>query len=365
MKRKKICTGILSLLLAFAFAVLPAAGSFGSAVYAETETDSDSGDIVGGLMSGGKEYITHCEAGILYEATTDTVLYEKNADEQLVPASMTKVMTAILALEANPDMEGSVTVPENAVYPYYCSWMNGEHLFAGETVEWNTLLEYMLELSANEAASTIAFTLCDDIHDFVDMMNEKAEELGCENTKFADPHGLSSANKTTPRDMVKICQYAMTFEKFRDAVKGVGGEIPASEYRRTPLEYYNINAVMFPDDRYDSPYAQYMTGVKTGSTPAAGYCFSGCMEKDGLVYYSCVMRGDEEMYDDERTIQGDFRDTIELYELTEGLTYDSLMAEKGPSTAVIVGIVVAVIAVAGVAFVLIKKRKKAAPADKE
>ena len=78
-----------------------------------------------------------------------------------------------------------------------------------------------------------------------------------------------------------------------------------------------------------TPYSQYVTGVKTGWTPAAGWCFSGCMEKDGLVWYSVVMGGDEEWYDEERIIQGDFRDTINLYSLTDGVTAEQLEAMHG------------------------------------
>ena len=117
-----------------------------------------------------------------------------------------------------------------------------------------------------------------------------------------------------------MCKYAMSFEQFREAVSYPDGEVPASNVRDEGFTYETTNRVMFPDDRYESPYSQYMTGVKTGWTPAAGYCFSGCMEKDGLVYYSVVMGGEEFPYKDgERVVQGDFVDTIELYSLTEGL----------------------------------------------
>lgn len=269
----------------------------------------------------GDDYITHAKAGILYEATTDTVIYEKNKDMQLPPASMTKVMTAILVLEANPELEGELTVDPRAVSSMYCSSMVPlKHLKEGEVISYRDCMRYLLVPSGNEAATAFAFEIAGDMTDFVDMMNEKAKELGCENTNFEDPTGLSgNGHYTTAEDMVKICEYAMSFDRFREAVSYADGEVPPSNARDEGFTYETTNYVKFPDDRYESPYSRYVTGVKTGWTPAAGYCFSGCMEKDGLVFYSVILGGEELPYDEERIIQGDFLDTIELYGLTDSL----------------------------------------------
>lgn len=263
--------------------------------------------------------IPNSAAGILYETTTGTVLFEENADEVRAPASMTKVMTAIIVLEQNPELEGTLTVSEDAVSSYYCSSMTPTyHLEAGEEISYKDCMQYMLVCSANEAATSFAFELGDgDFHAFVDMMNEKAKELGCENTSYMDPTGISSSNKITARDMVKIAEYAMTFDAFREAVSHKSGTIPPSNVRDEGYDYYTTNYVMFPDDRYESPYSQYMTGVKTGWIPASGYNFTGCLEKDGYQFISVVMGGEELPYDEERIIQGDFVDTISLYRLTD------------------------------------------------
>ncbi len=305
----------------------------------------------------GEDVIKHAKAGILYEATTGTVLCEKNADMQLPMASMTKVMTAILVLEQNPDLTGELTVNKNAVRHYYCSYMvPQQHLLAGETISFEECMKYLLIPSGNEAATAFAFALCDSFSDFVAMMNEKAKALGCENTNFKDPVGLSSSDHyTTPRDMVKICEYAMQFDKFREIVCQESGSVPASNMRDQGFDYYTTNRVKFPDDRYESPYAPYVTGVKTGYTPAAGWCFSGCMEKDGLVWYSVVMGGDELDNGDGRILQGDFIDTIALYNLTEGLTADDL--KKPISPLLIAGIAAAVIAAAFIVFIVMKRKK--------
>ncbi|MCI8609545.1 MAG: D-alanyl-D-alanine carboxypeptidase [Firmicutes bacterium] len=305
------------------------------------------------------EGIKYSQAAILYEATTDTVLYEKDADVQRSPASMTKVMTAIIVLEQNPNLEGELTVNPKAVKHYYCSSMEMTHLEAGEVISYEDCMNYMLIPSANEAATAFAFELGDgDIHNFIDMMNEKAKELGCESTSFQDPTGISP-HLTTARDMVKIVQYAMTFDKFREIVGKGQGTVPASNKRDKSFDYYTTNYVSFPDDRYECPYTQYMKGVKTGYTPAAGWCFAGCMERDGLVYYSVVMGGELQEYTDgERVIQGDFIDTINLYRMTDGVTKEDLEAMHPVTVPVWLVAVVGGVLSAMIVYVVARKRRR-------
>ena len=307
---RKVMLLLVVVMLAFFFPAQPVTAA------QTAEEDNEEAMVTSG------NYLSHVKSGILYEATTGTVIYEKDADMQLPPASMTKVMTAILVLEENPELEGELTVDERAVSSLYCSSMVPlKHLEAGEVISYKDCMRYLLVPSGNEAATAFAFAIAGDMYDFLDMMNEKAKELGCTDTHFQDPTGISATDHyTTARDMVKICEYAMSFDAFREAVSHSDGEVPPSNVRDEGFTYETTNYVMFPDDRYESPYAEYMTGVKTGWTPAAGWCFSGCMERDGLVYYSVVMGGEELPYEDgERIVQGDFLDTIELYTLTDDL----------------------------------------------
>ncbi len=345
--KRNLKHGMTGLILAMIF--LLAAGPAGT-VFAEDDSAEDMAP--------------NSKAAILYEATTGTVLYEKNADEQRAPASMTKVMTAILVLEENPNLEGELTVSEDAVRGYYCSDMVPQkHLLAGEVISYEDCMKYLLIPSGNEAATAFAFDMCDDYKDFIAKMNEKAEELGCENTHFRDCIGLASGEHyTTPRDMVKICEYAMQFDKFRECVSQSKGTVPASNVRDKGFDYETTNYVKFPDDRYESPYSKYMTGCKTGYTPAAGWCFAGCMEKDGLAFYSVVMGGELLDYKDgERVVQGDFLDTINLYSLTDGLTPENI-GEKYPqdnaSPLWIAAIIVVLAAAAALWFVSWRKKQK-------
>ena len=158
MKRKTRAAGMLLLVMLFA-ALIPS-----GAWAAEVQED----------------VTPNAQAAILYEATTGTVLYEKNADTQLPPASMTKVMTASLVLEQNPELEGELTVDERAVSHYYCSSMEPmRHLYAGEVISYEDCLNYLLIPSGNEAGTAFAFELAGDMSAFADQMTAKAKELGC------------------------------------------------------------------------------------------------------------------------------------------------------------------------------------------
>ena len=256
-------------------------------------------------------------AAILYEATTDTILYEKFADLGGAPASMTKVMTAILVLEQNPTLSGELTVSEDAVSSQYCSWMDEDHLLAGEVISVRECMKYLLIPSGNEAATALACYLAGSVPAFVERMNEKAAALGCADTHFDDCIGLASrTHRTTPRDMLKIAQYAMTFDAFREIVAKEEGMVPASNLRTRGFRYFTTNRVMSPGTKryYQNKHAPYVTGIKTGTTNAAGYCFAGCMERDDLIFYSVVMHGIDVKMEDGLSYQGNFLDTIELYD---------------------------------------------------
>lgn len=290
------------------------------------------------------------KAAILYEETSDTVIYEKNKDMPLPPASMTKVMTAIIVLEDNPELEGTLTVDPRALKRFYCSWKDQEkHLEAEEEISCYECMKFMLLFSANEATNAFAFSMYDDYGDFVDRMNKKAEELGCKNTQFVDTSGLSTMNKTTPADMVKICREAMKNEKFREIVRSEKGELPVSNKRTEPMPYETLLRLIYPDDRYESPYSEYIIGIKTGWIPASGYCYSCCMEKDGYVFYSVVMGGEETEVNG-KWAQGDFVDTLALLQLT-----DNFKPDASNNSAVIIAAAVAV--TLAIVLILLKRRK--------
>lgn len=343
---------MLTYIPAFAETSADAAGDVIVNNWTDIGEESEAGE------TGNVDMAPNCKSAILYEATTGTVLFSKNADVPLAPASMTKVMTAILVLENNPNLEGTLTVDERAVSHYYCSSMEPQrHLIEGEEISFMECMKYLLIPSGNEAATAFAFNLAGDMSKFVELMNEKAVELGCVDTHFSDPTGITGNNHyTTASDMVKICEYAMSFDKFRECVSFSEGSVPPSNVREKGFNYETTNRVKFPDDRYESEYSKYVTGVKTGWTPAAGYCFSGCMEKDGLVFYSVAMGGDELDNGDGRILQGDFIDTINMYSLTDGLTADNF-ADYYPQQASTIWIIAGIAVIALIAIMMFMLRK--------
>ena len=133
-------------------------------------------------------------SGVLMEASTGTVLYDKNMHEQHYPASITKIMTALLAIE-NCDMDEMVTVPHEAVYMED----KGSHiaLDEGEELRVEDCLYAILLASANDAAYSLAVHIGGSIEGFADMMNERARELGCQDTHFTNPHCLPDENHVT------------------------------------------------------------------------------------------------------------------------------------------------------------------------
>ncbi len=255
---------------------------------------------------------------ILYEETTDTILFEKDADAHNAPASMTKVMTAVLVIESGIDLNSIVTVPEDAVSAKYCSWMDTDHLIAGEEVKVFDLMKYLLIPSGNEAATTLAMCVADDIPTFIDMMNEKAAELGMTETHYEDPHGLSSDSYISARDMLTLSQYAMQLPTFRNIVKMKGGSLPISNKRQSPLTYSTTNCVMDPGGvpEYKTDYASSVIGIKTGSTPAAGKNLSCCMVKDDLTFYSVVMHCGATL-SGTRTLSYHYLETIKLLDFAQ------------------------------------------------
>ena len=235
--------------------------------------------------------LTHAGMALLYEESTDTILYARDEAKKNAPASMTKVMTAILVLEYDPELSGETVVPPEALESEYCWWVDTDHLEAGEEVSVLNLMKYLLIPSGNEAAATLAFYVAGDYYAFVDMMNAKAAELGMTETYYADPHGLSSESTVSARDMLILSRYAMQNETFRSIVGMKQGFLPVSNMRNSAYYYSTTNRVMDPrgNEAYQWPYADEIVGIKTGSTGSAGYNLSCCMETGELTFYSVVM----------------------------------------------------------------------------
>ena len=230
---------------------------------------------------------TISEAVILIDQGTGRVLYEKNADKRLYPASTTKIMTAILALE-NLQLDSVAVASYDAVMSIPVGGSN-MGILEGEQLTVEELLYGALVASANEACNVLAEYMCGDVDSFVVRMNEKAAELGMVNTKFLNPHGLHSPEHyTTARDMAILARYAMQNEKFRIMVS-------TPQYFIEPTNKYSQKRILTSTNHLisriqnGSYYYSKATGIKTGYTSQAGNCLVSSASKTGTNFIAVTL----------------------------------------------------------------------------
>lgn len=223
-------------------------------------------------------------AAILIEKNTGMVVFEKNADRRMFPASTTKIMTVYLGLLLGDLNEKVTTTASSLMIPEDSSTIP---LVEGEEIYFKDLLYATMVRSGNEGANLIAETIAGDNAAFADLMNQYAISIGCTDTHFTNPHGLHDENHyTTARDMAMIAREAMQNKNFRDIASTTVYTLPKSNiYRARSLTCRTHD---FFGDPQSSTYYEYANGIKTGNTSAAGHCFVGSAEKDGVEFISVV-----------------------------------------------------------------------------
>ncbi len=237
------------------------------------------------------------ESALLIDMSTGTVLLEKNADAKMYPASMTKMMTCILALE-NLDLSEYITANGADL-----NGITGDKigLYAGEEINTGTLISAMMVISGNDAAVVLATKAAGTVEAFADMMNAKAAEIGLENTHFVNPNGLHDENQyTTAKDMAKLATYCMQNEVFARIVARTEFTIPVTN--KTSERYFKTTNALLADGNYKY---EGCIGIKTGSTAAAGECLTAAATRGDTTLLSVVMKS-----------EGDarFTDTIALFD---------------------------------------------------
>lgn len=222
------------------------------------------------------------EAAVLMHADSGRVLYEKNADEHMLIASTTKIMTAIVVLE-HCKLDDLVEVDSRS------AGIEGSSMYlkAGESYTVEDLLYGLMLVSGNDAASALALHVTDNMEDFAELMNEKAQELGMTESSFKNAHGLDEeGHYSTARDMAKLAAYCMENEDFAriaGTVSHTVGEQTLVNHNRLLREYDGC------------------LGLKTGYTMAAGRTLVTCAERDGARYV-CVTLDDPDDWDDHKSL---------------------------------------------------------------
>ncbi len=230
-------------------------------------------------------------SAIVMEVNTGTVLYEKNSHDQHYPASITKIMTALLALE-NCDMDEIVTFSADAVFKNEGDTSNIARDL-GEELTMEQCLYAIMLASANECAYAVAehvgAKLGGDYNTFIDLMNQKAQELGCTDTHFHNPNGLpDSEHWTSAYDMALIASAAYHNEDFR-IIAGSGTYIiPPTNKKSEQFICHNRHKMLYPYQTSQYLY-EYCTGGKTGYTDVANSTLVTFAEKDGLTLVCIIM----------------------------------------------------------------------------
>lgn len=235
--------------------------------------------------------VLHSKADILLDAKTGSVLYENHSREKLYPASTTKLITAILTME-NCQLTDNVTIKKE--------WLNGipasytiASLQPGETLTVDQLLHVLLIPSANDAANALACHIAGSIDNFAVKMNEKAIEIGCENTHFVNPSGIHNDDHySTAYDMALIGKYATKFDTITNIATMLTYSLPdlPDGKKRT---FKATNTLITPKNQY---YYEYATGLKTGYTDKAKSCIVATAKKDDIELL-CVVLGGEKTED--------------------------------------------------------------------
>ena len=238
----------------------------------------------------GIELSTAVESYLLVDVNHRTILASYDANRQIHPASTTKLMTALVALE-NCSMDEKIILGDEVTgFAYDETVLPGK---VGDSMTMDQALHFMLMYSANDIANAIAVHVGGSISNFCNMMNEKAREIGATNTHFSNPHGLDADDHlTTAYDLYLILSECIKYEKFVEIVS-------SSEYSTV---YYNAQGknvdktvrstdlFIRTDKDVNAPAGITVIGGKTGTTGKAGHCLIVlCKDSAGNPYISCVM----------------------------------------------------------------------------
>ena len=226
----------------------------------------------------------YAQSAVLIDAETGDVLFDKDSLVRMYPASTTKMMTLLLALESDIPLDQEIVIPEVAEnVPSDSSLVP---VYEGERMTFQDLLYGTMLHSGNDGANAIAYLVGGSIAQFVDMMNERAAQIGCTGTHFSNAHGYhDETHYSTAHDLALIAQEGMRNETFRQIVSAATYTM-APTVNRGAYNLTNTAAMVNPASQY---YYEGCVGIKTGFHSRAGQCFVGALERDGVSLISVVL----------------------------------------------------------------------------
>lgn len=226
-------------------------------------------------------------SGTVIDCIDGKILYSKNMNEKLYPASLTKILTAILVVE-NCNMQDEVIISKSAIDSVQPGYLTA-NIQVGESLTVEQLLNILLISSCNDAPNALAEHIAGNAEQFVVMMNNKAKEIGCQNSNFTNCNGTHDENHySTAYDMALIGKYAMQYEEIRNITNKISYKLgTTNKYDKEDRLYETSNELILSGSEN---YYRYAKGVKTGFTTPAGYCLMAYSEKDDIPLVAVIMK---------------------------------------------------------------------------
>lgn len=283
----------------------------------------------------------YCHSDIAMDIDSGSILYGKNDEEKIYPASTTKILTAILTIE-NLDLNKQITVSNYAVNatPYGSSVMGVK---VGEIFTVKDLLYGLMLPSGNDAAIVLAEAVSGDVDEFVNLMNLKLKELKLEKTHFVNPHGFhEDEHYSTAKDMANLLRYCLQNETFKKIISTLEYEIPPTNITPTTRKLRNTSRIC--DPLYTNIFYQYILGGKTGYTIEANGTFVGYGSKDDKNIIVCAFNGSQNIngnqgrFLDSRTLAQYCFDNYEKKMLIDSSNYHIKIQDKKNKKNYIIGL---------------------------
>ncbi len=265
---------------------------------------------------------------LLINTDSNAVIIDKNADKQVDPSGLTKIMTALVVLQNEKDLSRKVTVSGASLESLYGTGCVMSGLQDGEVISVHDLLCCMLIPGGNDAALVLANEYGKGIDGFVAKMNAAAKKLGCTKTTFTDPHGLEDTKqKSTANDLAKIASAALKYSVFQTIVASLTYELPQTnknEARTLVSTNYMLN-YGFPDYYYD-----YCRGIKTGASEAEGQSMISYATKNGYTYLAIALGGPYKDTDEDGDTENQaILDNVRMFEWAfDNLSYEIVTKQE-------------------------------------
>ena len=254
------------------------------------------------------------ESGIIMEASTGKIIFEKDSDKEMAPASMTKIMTLLLIMEEIDN--GNLKYDDEVIISKNAASMGGSQIYLEENSK-STVKELLTSIgigSANDASVAMAEKIAGSVDNFVSMMNEKAKALGCEHTHFVNPHGLDAeGHYSSAKDMAIIARELIKHESILE-ITGT---------YETTITHENGKSIWLVNTNSLIRFYSGLDGLKTGFTDKAGYCLTGTMKRNDMRLITVVMNAKEK--EDRNT------DTINMMEYAFSRFYKNTIVKSDKS----------------------------------